>query len=225
MSTEKKSIQKIYKKSIRKTKKRSIPDTTVVEFHTIQSKCNIVYNNEKYHPKQMIYIKDRNLFLQYGEHTSKYLNKIRPKKDICELFSNFDIKKRLQKEQTNEQKYPNNPKKQSQYLILVAENVENEEMIVGLAQFNETSSKSGFSTHVLYLDNICTVKQMTKTDNSCKLARILLEKLYEIARIKNISRIELKNYDETSASFYKYLGFTEFTYTGDLEHQYFYYEF
>ena len=39
-----------------------------------------------------------------------------------------------------------------------------------------------------------------------------------------VSRMELKNFDESSSSFYKYLGFTSFDYDADLEHEYFYIE-
>ena len=196
-------------------------DENIVKIDEITQDCNIIYNSAIYHPSQMIHIKNRDGFLLEGEHLIKQIQKSRPKKDICPLFSNFHIKKSLQREHDNQKKYPN-IKKNSQWLILMANSNSKEDLVVGLAQFYISPSKSEISENVLYLDNFCTLQMESKPDNSCRLGRIVLDKLYSIGREMGVSRMELKNFDESSSSVYKYLGFISFVYDADLEHEYFY---
>ena len=198
-------------------------DENIVKIDEITQDCNILYNSVMYQPSHMIHIKNRDGFLLEGKDIISHIQKSRPKKDICPLFSNFHIKKSLQRAQDNQKKYPNITKN-TQWLILMGKSNTNDNLVVGLAQFYLSPSKSGISENVLYLDNFCTYQMESKPDNSCRLGRIILDKLNRIGKEMGISRMELKNFDESSSSFYKYLGFTSFINEADLEHEYFYHD-
>jgi hypothetical protein len=200
-------------------------DSTIVDFEDLSHyNCNVLYESNHYEPHKMIHIKDRDGMLENGIQLMKQINKAKPKNDMCRLFSKFNIKQNLQYEKNAEEKYPS-ARKNRKWLILMTkcrEQAKPEELIAGLAQYYITSSKSGLDKDVLYLDNFCTLQVERKPENACKLGKMILEKLYKITKEYGLSRIELKNWDDTSRSFYNYLGFTSFSVKEDVDQDYFY---
>jgi hypothetical protein len=200
-------------------------DSTIVDFEDLSHyNCNVLYESNHYEPHKMIHIKDRDGMLEHGIQLMKQINNAKPKTDMCRLFSKFNIKQKLQYEKNAEEKYPS-ARKNRKWLILMTkcrEQAKPEELIAGLAQYYITSSKSGLDKDVLYLDNFCTLQVERKPENACKLGKMILEKLYKITKEYGLSRIELKNWDDTSRSFYNYLGFTSFSVKEDVDQDYFY---
>jgi hypothetical protein len=230
MSTRKRRQSSISSPSPRKSRKSSRMedssiDSTIVDFEDLSHyDCNVLYESNHYKPHQMIHIKDRDGMLEHGIQLMKQINKAKPKTDMCRLFSNFNIKQKLQYEKNAEEKYPST-RKNRKWLILMTkcrEDAKPEELIAGLVQYYISSSKSGLDEDVLYLDNFCTLQVERKPENACKLGRMILEKLYRITKEYGLSRIELKNWDDTSRSFYNYLGFTSFSVKEDVDQGYFY---
>ncbi len=230
MSTRKRSKSSRSSESPRKSRKSKhiedmFDDPTIVDFEDLSHyKCNVLYDSNHYEPHQIIHIKDRDGMLEHGIQLMKQINNAKPKTDMCRLFSNFNIKQKLQYEKNAEEKYPNT-RKNRKWLILMtkcSEDAKPKELIAGLAQYYITSSKSGLDENVLYLDNFCTLQVERKPENACKLGKMILEKLYKITKEYGLSRIELKNWDDTSRSFYNHLGFTPFSVKEDVDQGYFY---
>ena len=228
MSTRKRLQSSKSSQSPRKSRK-SKPiedniDSKIVDIEDISHyNCIVLYETNHYKPYQMIHIKDRDGMLQYGTKMMKQINKAKPKTDMCRLFSKFNIKKKIEYEKKAEEKHHITPKNRK-WLILIAKCIgtKPEELIVGLAEYYISPSKSGHSQDVVYLDNFCTLQVEGKPENACKLGKMMLEKLYKVTREYELSRIELKNWDDTSRSFYNYLGFTSFSNAEDSDYEYFY---
>jgi hypothetical protein len=229
MSTRKRQQSSRSSPSPRKSRKSIRVDNTIdpiiVDFEDLSHyDCNVLYESNQYKPHQMIHIKDRDGMLEHGIPLMKQINKAKPKTDICRLFSNFNIKQKLQYEKNAEEKYPS-ARKNRKWLILMTKcksDSKPKELIAGLVQYYISYSKSGLDTNVVYLDNFCTLQFERKPEDACKLGKMMLEKLYKITKEYGLSRIELKNWDETSHSFYNYLGFTSFSNAEDSDHEYFY---
>ena len=229
MSTRKRLQSSRSSESPRKSRKSKhiedmFDDPTIVDFEDLSHyDCNVLYESNHYKPHQMIHIKDRDGMLEHRIDLMKQINKAKPKTDMCRLFSNFNIKQKLQYEKNAEEKYPST-RKNRKWLILIAKcnGAKPEELIAGLAQYYISSSKSGHSQDVVYLDNFCTLQVERKPENACKLGKMMLEKLYKVTREYELSRIELKNWDDTSRSFYNHLGFTPFSNAEDSDYEYFY---
>ena len=229
MSTRKRLQSSKSSQSPRKSQKsKPIEDNIDSKFVDIEYishyNCNVLYESNDYKPHQMIHIKDRDGMLQYGTKMMKQINKAKPKTDMCRLFSKFNIKKKIEYEKKAEETHHITPKNRK-WLILMTKcrvHAKPEELIVGLAEYYISPSKSGHSQDVVYLDNFCTLQVERKPENACKLGKMMLEKLYKVTREYELSRIELKNWDDTSRSFYNYLGFTSFSNAEDSDYEYFY---
>jgi len=170
--------------------------------------CFATYKDSIYAPYRTIRIKNATKFISNAPSLMRYINKCsrQIESDLCILFPRFKIKKKLLN--------PYYVEHNCELLVWIGKKEDGDDCILGMAQFCIQESYTNPSESVLYVVNLCALKQSESEkiarENRCRLGRTILEKLYQIGREKGCPRLELKSFDVNSTKFYIDLGYTPF---------------